>query len=71
MEKDVQLGLGRAPQGVQCPNPTGTIGPVSRMLAHTCAKCFLSPTLLWVAKGDLYPHIGGAGSHRARIALTC
>ena len=29
MEKGVQHGLGG---GVQCPNPTGTIGPASRTL---------------------------------------
>ena len=34
------------------------------ILAH--GVCFLWPTLLRAAKGDLFPHIGGAESHRAR-----
>ena len=33
------------------------------ILAH--CVCFLSPTLLWAAKDDLFPHIGGAVSHQA------
>ena len=30
-------GGGAHQKWVQCPNPAGTIDPVSRMLAHTCA----------------------------------
>ena len=38
MERGVQPGLGEGPiMWVQCPNPTGTIGPVLRRLAHTYA----------------------------------
>ena len=68
MEKGVQLWTwGRGPQGFQCSNTAGTIGPTSRTLADTCAKRFLLPILLWAAKGDLYPHIGGTGSHRTHL----
>ena len=35
MERGDQLGLGRDPQEVQCPNPAGTNGPVSPMLTDT------------------------------------
>ena len=65
MEKGVQLGLGEGPiKWVQCPKPVGIIDPTSRTLTHINALS--EPTLLWAAKGDLYPHVGGKGSHRAR-----
>ena len=52
-------GKGPSIKWVQCPNPAGNIGSASRTLAHT---------LLWAAKGDLFPHIGGAESHRERLS---
>ena len=56
MEKASNWAWGRGRQGVQCPNPAGTICPASHTLAHTCANRFLQPTLLWAAKGYLYSH---------------
>ena len=68
MERAVQLGLGEGPiKWAQCSNSAGTIGPRHRhwlVLVHYVR--FLLPTLLWAAKGDLIPHIGGAESHQAR-----
>ena len=46
--------------------PRGTIDTASRTLAPTHAHGAFGPTLLWAAKGDLIPHVGGVVSHRAR-----
>ena len=56
-----------AGEGVQCPNPVVPSMPRHArwiILAHFV--CVLLPTLLWEAKGDLCPHIGGAETHKAR-----
>ena len=55
--------------------PTPRVPSVPRharwlILAHDV--CFLQPTLLWEAKGDLFPHVGGGASHRASLlCLWC
>ena len=58
------LGGGAHQKWVQCSN--SRVPLVSRhacrfilTLAHTHASHFLWPTLLWAAKGELYPHTGG------------
>ena len=68
-ESSVQLGLGEGPIDKVGPmsQPRGTIDTASRTLVPTNARGVLGPTLLWAAKGDLIPHIGGVGSHRARV----
>ena len=60
MERGFQLGLEEwSIKWVQCPNPTGTIGPTSRTLAHTCTLCALSVANFTLpAKGGLILHIG-------------
>ena len=67
MESGVQLGLGEGPINEMGPlsQPCGPIDTASRTLAPSKAQGVFGPTLLWAAKGDLIPHIGGVVSHRA------
>ena len=69
MESGVQLGLGRGPvkSGPNVPTPrVPSIPRHARWLILAHCVFVLYPTLLWAAKGDLFPHIEGAESHRAR-----
>ena len=70
MESSVQLVLGEGTINKVSPmsQPCGTIDIVSCTLVPTHAHGAFRPTLLWAAKGDLIPHVGGVVSHRARMA---
>ena len=39
--------------------------------SYSCSMALSEPTLIWVAKVNLYPHVGGTGSYQARkVART-
>ena len=59
MELGVQLGLGEWSINTVGPmsQPRSTIDVASHLLTHICT--FSEPTLIWAAKADLYPHVGG------------
>ena len=73
MESGVQLDLGKGPSKV---------GPMSQPrryhrshVTHTGSylrsMALSEPTLIWAAKVDLYPHIGGTVSYQARYIGIC
>ena len=67
-EGAIQLGQGEGPIGIVGPisQPCGPTAPRHsrwNVLAHL--RALSEPTLLWAAKGVLYPHVGGTETHRA------
>ena len=72
MKSGVQLGLGEGSIKSGSNVPTPWVPSVPRharwhVLTHYCV--FSEPTLLQAAKGDLFPHIGGAVSHRVSAGM--
>ena len=64
MEKGVQLGQGEGldPGGGAHPNGSNIPTPRVPSVTHTDTYMRISvyvPNLIWAAKGELYPHVGG------------